>query len=161
MKKYTVVFSGSMPWNQLHLIKAIQEYAVKTFHGQEWEGGEVLVIPGIEDKLEHMFRLQQNLMGKYGVASYLDIDSKHGQEKIRLLFQFIIEELCEASHLLKNKPWRKTFTKTNLTEFLEEMVDALHFFIELCICTGIGSNTLYNVFLKKHKINTIREGGDY
>ena len=101
------------------------------------------------DKLDYIFNMQKFLMKKYGFKGPINIDTKKGQNKIREVMFFMVHEVFEASEWMKMKPWRKTIVKTDIKAFLEEIVDVLHFYVELCIYLGIDSNKLTGMYKEK------------
>ena len=121
------------------------------------------------DKLNDIFAKQKQLMRKYDLSICSDvftfehelINDPTYQVRLRQIVQFTIEELCEATHLLKNKPWRKLKTKTNVELFYEELADVLHFYVELCATCGITAEKLYKLYTKKAAVNAVRQDGDY
>ena len=126
-----------------------------------------------EDKLDQMFRRQWDLIGKYKEIetktlpcvvphSYpVDLDSYHGQHQIKEQIFRTIVELCEAADCLKNKPWKQTMIETDVIHFQEELADALHFFLEVCIQAGIGPDELYQLYFKKSEVNKFRQRSEY
>ena len=98
----------------------------------------------VGDQLEAIFARQKELMSKYeeiesknGLLQTKDIpvninDAK-GQARLKDFAWRITEEIGEAMNCLKNKPWKQTQIETDEVHYLEEIVDAFHFFIELCI----------------------------
>lgn len=88
----------------------------------------------------------------------VNISSKDGQKVVKSVSHDCMHELFEAIHLLKNS---KDHRKTDINEFdresfLEELSDALHYFIEICILCDIDQADLYDAFMKKHDINVKR-----
>lgn len=107
-----------------------------------------------KDRLDHMFERQEELAGKYTTLEYgygmlhdslvrstgdgeyhakipFDLNSRHGQDRIRKFMWYLTEELmemCSAEH--------------KDSHFFEELSDATHFMLELCIITGIGSERI-------------------
>ena len=136
------------------------------------EGEEVVgrVEAMTEDKLERVFLLQRYLHEKYkpierGNDLYypekFNLDRPKDQEKLRVMFMRIIQELVEAAECLKSKAWKQTHVITDQDHFKEELIDALHFYIELCLCVGIEANDLYEIYTKKMRINNWRIGTKY
>lgn len=123
---------------------------------------------GTVDRLQIMwdqqFQFMNLLKEKRNFPSFpVDLQEKSGQKVIKSIAQDCMHELFEAIHLLKNS---KNHRLTNVQEFdrdsfLEELVDALHYFIEICIISGISLNELCDAFLKKGDINTERINKGY
>lgn len=123
-------------------------------------------------RLAHIFLHQWELIEKYhGIelkkdpmipATYpVDIDSFHGQRRIKDFMWRIVEELGEAANCLKNKPWKQTQVLTDKEHFKEEIADAFHFFVELCIIIGWDANDLYLYYMRKNAVNKFRQESNY
>lgn len=124
------------------------------------------------DKLEAIFKRQQELMRKYHVIEMkngllqthsvpVDKDSRHGQARLKDFAWRITEELGEAMNCLKNKPWKQTHIETDAVHYEEEIADAFHFFIELCILSGLDAESLTDIYLKKSQVNKFRQETNY
>lgn len=123
--------------------------------------------------------LQGIFDGQYGlIAKYHDIEKRRGaivvdttdfgnldyrftQWRIKDLAFRAIEELTEATNTLKNKPWKQSEVATDQTHFYEELADALHFFIELCITAGMTAEDLARIYHRKHAVNEFRQRSNY
>jgi NTP pyrophosphatase (non-canonical NTP hydrolase) len=125
------------------------------------------------DLLATIFEGQKEL-----IAKYHDIEQKRGalvvepenfgridhrfvQWRIKDLAYRTIEELTEATNTLKNKPWKQSEVPTDATHFYEELADALHFFIELCITAGLDAEDLALMYHRKHAVNQFRQRSNY
>jgi hypothetical protein len=124
------------------------------------------------DMLEMIFTRQTELMKKYHQIEAekgllltpdvpVDIDSHLGQARLKDFAWRITEELGEAMGCLKNRPWKQTQMHTDIVHYQEEIVDALHFFIELCILSGFTARSLTELYLKKSLVNKFRQGSQY
>lgn len=122
------------------------------------------------DKLERIFLLQRVVMHRFReVEKKNDIycpespdpNSPKDQERIRSMFMRIIQELVEGAECLKNKPWKTTHVLTDVDHLKEELADALHFFVELCIELSITPQELYELYVKKNKVNHWRVDTKY
>lgn len=91
----------------------------------------------------------------------LDLNSTIVQYRIKDFMWRITEELGEAANTLKNKPWKNTHMLVDETHFLEEIVDAMHFFIELLIMIGFTPETAATMYLDKNAVNHFRQGSNY
>lgn len=114
--------------------------------------GDVIPEPeiGKKDMLDLMFERQHGLANKYihieednGLLQTSDfpvnIDSRNGQARIKDFAWRVTEELLEATDAL-------TQHKDDNTHFLEEMIDALHFFLELNLLCGINPDKIREYF---------------
>ena len=102
--------------------------------------------------LELMFERQHGLAVKYlpiekenGLLQTEDLpvmlDSRKGQARLKDFAWRTMEELYEATDALVQHP-------DNVEHFLEEMIDSLHFFLELNLLAGIGPKEIkeyYNI----------------
>lgn len=134
-------------------------------------------VSGVEienkDMLEVIFWRQKQLMDKYReielanlphvvpIRVPVDLDSHEGQDQVRQRIFWTIVELCEASDCMKNKAWKKTMMETDVPHLKEEMVDALHFFIEACILMGVSAEDLFELYMKKSRVNKFRQRTNY
>lgn len=123
------------------------------------------------DWLQNIFTRQLELMEKYDdlerrngffvPAHPVDLHSRKSQAYVRELIRRAVEELFEASHCLKNSAWKQSHILTDEDHFYEELADAFHFFIELCIAVGLDSEALYKVYFKKSEVNKFRQRSAY
>ncbi len=130
-------------------------------------------LPELEgDKLELIFKRQTELMEKYhhiektnGLLQTenvpVDIHNHLGQARLKDFAWRITEEIGEAMNCLKNKPWKQTQMETDVTHYIEELVDAFHFFVELCILSGMTADDLFLFYYKKSEVNKFRIRSSY
>jgi len=137
----------------------------------------VLDFPDVElpegDLFKAIFDRQLELMEKYHdiekrrganvvePKNFGSIDSRFVQWRIKDLAYRTVEELSEATNCLKAKPWKQSEVATDRTHYYEELVDALHFFIELCITSGLDAEDLALLYLKKAEVNAFRQRSNY
>ena len=125
-----------------------------------------------QDMLEAIFARQRELMVTYHEIEEtngllitpdvpVDIHSKEGQQRLKDFAWRITEELGEAMNTLKNKPWKQTHMITDVKHYNEEISDAFHFFIELCILSGFGPKELYDLYFRKSIVNEFRQDSKY
>lgn len=124
------------------------------------------------DQLEAIFNRQRVLMEKYhhiekekGLLQTedvpVDLNDHMGQARLKDFAWRITEELGEAMNCLKNKPWKKTQMMTDTVHYYEEIIDAFHFFVELCILSGMDAKMLTDIYLKKSQVNQFRQRSHY
>lgn len=90
------------------------------------------------------------------------LDDRRVQARIHELYGYLVRELSEAMQELKSKPWKKTVVPTDNTAFINEVGDAFHFFVELCITAGMTSEDLHRAYFRMHQKNNQRiDGGSY
>jgi len=90
-----------------------------------------------------------------------DLDNRQVQARIHELFGYLVRELAEAMQELKLKPWKQTEIPTDHEAFVNEMGDAFHFFVELCITAGISAEDLHRAYFRMHQKNNTRIAGTY
>lgn len=106
-----------------------------------------------KDRLDYMFERQHELASKFTTIEYghgmlhdtlvqstedgeyhakipFDLDWRFSQDRIRKFCWYMTEELVEMCNAKNNK------------HFYEELSDATHFMLELCIITGIPSDKI-------------------
>lgn len=124
------------------------------------------------DMLEEIFEGQKKLMEKYHIIEKeigllqtedvpVNLQSHLGQARLKDFAWRITEEIGEAMSCLKNKPWKKTQMETDVTHYYEELADAFHFFVELCLLSGISAKDLHELYFKKHAVNCFRQRSEY
>lgn len=144
-----------------------------------YRGAKVIVAeasPGylFFDKLATIFAGQQQLMDRY-----YDIEKQGGfsfpvpqdelgeldfclvQARLHEMFGFTVRELSEAMQELRWKPWKQKWTPTDREKFAEEMADALHFFVEMCITAGMTAEDLFNAYFRAWQKNRGRQDNGY
>jgi hypothetical protein len=120
------------------------------------------------DKLKEMWDQQEAFMKllqeKRNFPSFpVDPTQKSGQKFLKGITHECMHELFEANLLLKNS---KDHRATELSEFdkenyVEELVDALHYFFEIVISSGISMDELHDAYMKKGEINIDRIENGY
>jgi hypothetical protein len=109
---------------------------------------------GSEDRLHHIFKRQRELMVKYekiekrnGLLQTdlipVDLHCKNGQARLKDFAWRFTEELTEAGDA------------EGILHRQEELADALHFLIELCILVGIDDKVLYGMMAKDLGVEVI------
>lgn len=93
----------------------------------------------------------------------VDLTTKDGQRTVKQYSYECADELHEARQLLKNsKPHRATeISEIDMDEYKSELVDALHYFFEIVILSGISADELYEAYMKKGEKNTNRIKNGY
>ena len=120
------------------------------------------------DRLQEMWTQQHDFMvllqKRRGFPDFpTDITSKKGQQFLKDIRNHLMEELFEAGQHLKNA---KSHRATELPEvdreaFKEELVDALHLYLEMCIAAGISLQELHEAYMKKGRTNIERIESGY
>jgi len=131
--------------------------------------------PSVEcDSLEQIFKRQEELRKKYGPIetaknllpplsdeSIGNLDLSLVQAHLKDFAWRLTEEIGEAMNCLKNKPWKQSEMATDSAHFYEELADAFHFFIEMCIIAGLDAKSLYMIYMKKSEVNKFRQRSKY
>jgi dimeric dUTPase (all-alpha-NTP-PPase superfamily) len=110
--------------------------------------------------LKHMMALQKQMQVKHYGA---DPGSLEGEERIQFIkdMKLALEaELQEALDEVGWKPWA-TSRHVNEEAFKGELVDAWHFFMNLCLVANMGPQELYDRYLAKRQKNIARQVAGY
>lgn len=120
------------------------------------------------DMLEEIFftqkQLQENTMG----YKFEEMNLKDKANYIREMMLWTTDELHEALHELSYaKTWSKRYDKPEYDHkkqnrlFKEEMIDALHFFMNIMIAAGFTPQEIYDMYMEKNKENIDRQKRGY
>lgn len=110
--------------------------------------------------LKHMMALQKQMQIKHYGA---DPASLVGEERIQFIkdMKLALEaELQEALDEVGWKPWA-TSRHVNEEAFKGELVDAWHFFMNLCLVADMSPQELYDRYLAKRQKNIARQVAGY
>jgi dimeric dUTPase (all-alpha-NTP-PPase superfamily) len=120
------------------------------------------------DKLQEMWEQQEKFMEllqeRRGFTKFpVDITSKSGQKLLKGYTHECMHELFEANQMLKNS---KDHRATDVDDFdrdgyVEELVDALHYFFEIAILSGVSLEELHASYMKKGNVNIQRIENGY
>lgn len=113
------------------------------------------------DRLGEMFELQGVLQADaYGKhPSFIDNDEERTQF-IKDMILALSDELHEALAEVGWKPWA-TSRHLNTESFHGELVDAWHFFMNLCLVSGLTPDLLYQKYIEKRQRNIQRQQDGY
>jgi DNA-directed RNA polymerase subunit M/transcription elongation factor TFIIS len=89
-----------------------------------------------------------------------ELDPEARAEFIRWNVLALEDELHEALGEVGWKPWA-TSRHLNREAYKKELVDALHFFTNLCLAAGITADELVNDYFKKAEVNAQRQVDGY
>jgi dimeric dUTPase (all-alpha-NTP-PPase superfamily) len=108
------------------------------------------------DKLENIFRYQgmfdSELVQRRGLNN-IPMDIWIQKETLAML-----SELAELIDEVNFK-WWKNEKPVDIDKVKEELVDILHFFVSMCIKTGMDAEELHQRYLDKNKENFARQQG--
>jgi dimeric dUTPase (all-alpha-NTP-PPase superfamily) len=114
--------------------------------------------------------MQKMLADRYGHNTYDKdggYDLKKAGEWLYDLINCISNELEELRNCIYWKHWCKEakdgrqFEIRDLENAKIEVVDILHFFLEMCLCLKMNSNTLFELYTKKNEVNHERQDTGY
>lgn len=126
-------------YDMLATIFAGQTALMQKYHEQEKRNGEPM--PEVDD---------------HGI-----LESRTVQMRLHSLYGFMSREMAEAMSHLDMKPWKDNPRPTDRQEFVEEVSDTLHFFIEFCIVAGITPNDLFWGYFHAWEKNRERQTTGY
>ncbi len=111
------------------------------------------------DRLEELFRLQEQLNKRIGVDTRNMTDSER-QEWVLNYCRAMSQELAELTDSVPWKWWAKyqTFDKQNARV---EVIDLLHFLISLAQVLEMDAEDFHQAYTKKHEVNVSRQDNGY
>jgi dimeric dUTPase (all-alpha-NTP-PPase superfamily) len=119
------------------------------------------------DALEIIFGYQNKLQERLGTWEKVDSSPQMRQQFINQMILAMQEETIEIMRetAYKNPEfmpfgWKKTQIG-DPDKFKEELVDQLHFFVNLCIIANMGPAELLSRYLNKNAINHARQDSGY
>ena len=115
-----------------------------------------------KDKLQFLFELQRELCKKADPELLKrDIYTKEGQDKVKQYIFYCAEELFELSNKMKARPWVKTIYLPDVNEIYDEIADAFLMIILVCLSLGIDADKIFELCLRKYKVNVFRNETNY
>lgn len=131
------------------------------------------VVPDAKDQLDGIFEVQGKFMEQLGVPC-LQLEQRapntilHASEFVKMLTSFTqtctTALACETTELLDAlpwKPWKKSHDKVDLNNVHIEIVDMMHFVVEIALIWGLDSRTLFQLYMKKMQENIDRQNKGY
>ena len=119
------------------------------------------------DKLDKIFQKQYKLQKALGNTIKINKNKKLKQQYINQMILAVIEESIE---ILRESPyknpkyvpfgWKKGQIGNN-NNFKKEIIDLMHFLVNLCIVSGMNSKEFYNLYINKNKENHKRKKENY
>ena len=93
----------------------------------------------------------------------LDLSMKKNQQFLKSLSHECMHELFESNMLLKNSKKHRTteFIEFDRESYKEELSDVLHYLIGILIYSGITAQEMFEMYMKKGKVNIDRINGGY
>ncbi|MDL2258294.1 dUTPase [Eubacteriales bacterium OttesenSCG-928-K08] len=108
------------------------------------------------DKLEHIFQMQKMLDDD--IVSVRGLEHYTMEQWIQKDVLAIISELGELLDEINFK-WWKNPKEIDQPALQEELIDILHFFISMCIRSGMDAQTMYDIYMDKNRENFDRQHG--
>lgn len=110
----------------------------------------------MEDKLERIFALQQRFDTQLADQRHLHhIPADQWIQKETLAMLSELAELIDEV----NFKWWKNEKPIDYDRVKEELVDILHFFVSMCLKTGMDAEELYQRYVAKNQVNFLRQQG--
>ncbi len=111
------------------------------------------------DMLEEIFDMQKEYL-KILSLKHNEFTAYSKEERVSRLCIAIIHEACELQDLTEWK-WWKNKHGFDTSKAREELVDILHFVIQIALELDMSANDLFNEYKKKNIINRERQVNDY
>ena len=107
------------------------------------------------DKLEKIFEMQKLLDDDIAARRNLDFTAEEWMQKE------VLAMLSELSEVLDevNFKWWKNKKPLDTDALRGELVDILHFFVSMCIRSGMDADELFARYIEKNKENFDRQYG--
>lgn len=112
------------------------------------------------DDLRDIFELQLKLQERYYGRCPWEFTDEERASYIQMNVLATTDELHEALAEVGWKPWASS-RHLNRDAYLGELVDALHFFVNLCLAGRITARDLIDGYVKKNQRNHERQNEGY
>lgn len=112
------------------------------------------------DRLAIMLNMQSELQEKHFGARVEELEGEERIQFVKDMHIALTDELHEALGEIGWKPWA-TSKHFNEDAFKGELIDAWHFFMNLCIVAGMDAEELFERYLSKHNVNVSRQEEGY
>jgi dimeric dUTPase (all-alpha-NTP-PPase superfamily) len=111
------------------------------------------------DKLEEIFRLQEELNLKIGVTT-ATLDEE-GKTKWLLNYTRAMQQ--EMAELVDSVPWKwwAKYQKFDEQNARVEVIDLFHFLISMAQVLGMTPQDVFDAYTKKHQVNVQRQDSGY
>lgn len=111
------------------------------------------------DKLEEIFRLQEQLNLRLGVdTAHMKDDQR--QQWVLNYCRAMTQEIAELTDSVPWKWWAK-YQKFDKQNARVEVIDLLHFLISIAQVLEMTPDDFYDAYTKKHKVNIARQDSGY
>lgn len=111
------------------------------------------------DKLEEIFRLQDQLNRRIGV----DLSQLTEEEKTKWVLNYTRAMTQEIAELIDSVPWKwwAKYQKFDDQNARVEVIDLFHFLISLAQALGMTADDVFQAYLKKNRVNHQRQESGY
>ncbi|MEM9226967.1 MAG: dUTPase [Verrucomicrobiota bacterium] len=111
------------------------------------------------DKLEEIFRLQEQLNKRIGV----DTASLDDEAKTQWVLNYKRALQQETAELIDSVPWKwwAKYQEFDQQNARVEVVDLFHFLISLAQVLGMSAEDVYAAYMKKNEVNHQRQDTGY
>ena len=107
------------------------------------------------DKLDLIFDRQRALDTDIATRRHLSFTPEEWIQKCVLAMVAELGEVLEEARF----KWWKNPEPTDEAALKDELVDVLHFFVSMCIRSGMSADELYRLYIEKNKENVDRQYG--
>ena len=125
----------------------------------------------MENDLDWLLNLQLDLVKKIDKRMENDllvtIQMGKDEQRIKWMYHMIDAMHNELEEVRNELPWKswRDYSKYKFEEKLplikEEVIDLLHFFLDMCLILGISADELRNAYKKKQQKNIDRQLNNY
>jgi dimeric dUTPase (all-alpha-NTP-PPase superfamily) len=111
------------------------------------------------DKLEEIFRLQDELNRRIGV----DTSAMPPEEQTRWVLNYTRAMTQEIAELIDSVPWKwwAKYQNFDLQNARVEVIDLFHFLISLAQVLGMSPDDVFQAYVKKNEVNHQRQEKGY
>ena len=111
------------------------------------------------DKLEEIFRLQNELNRRIGV----NLPPPTDEEKTKWVLNYTRALQQETAELIDSVPWKwwAKYQKFDEQNARVEVVDLFHFLISIAQVLGMSADDVFAAYLKKNEVNFKRQEAGY
>ncbi len=108
------------------------------------------------DRLEHIFALQQGFQDR--IKRERRLEGLSQEEWLQKQTLAMVSELAELLEEVNFKWWKNPH-ELDQQHIREELSDILHFYVSMCLESGMTAEDLYQTYLGKMRENHLRQDG--
>jgi dimeric dUTPase (all-alpha-NTP-PPase superfamily) len=119
------------------------------------------------DRLTAMFALQSKLQERLGTWDKIKDNPSMRQQFLNQMTIAMVEEVVEITRetAYKNPDfvpfgWKKTQVE-NTEKLKEEIVDLMHFVMNVSLVAGMDAEEMFQIYMRKNKVNHVRQDTGY